>query len=55
MRVLVFGGTGAMGVLLIRKALAAGYIVTAYVRSPSKLPEGTFILLPYLVVANNFD
>ncbi|KAF8594703.1 NAD-binding protein [Ceratobasidium sp. AG-I] len=39
MRVLILGGTGPTGLLLIRKALAAGHTITAYARNPSKLPE----------------
>ncbi|CAE6464116.1 unnamed protein product [Rhizoctonia solani] len=38
-RILVLGGTGDMGIILIRKALDAGHIVTVYARNPSKLPE----------------
>lgn len=39
MRITVFGGTGPTGQLLIKDALAAGHQVTAYARSPAKLPE----------------
>jgi len=39
MRILVLGGTGAMGTLIIYHALAAGHLVTIYARNPSKLPE----------------
>lgn len=38
MRVTVFGGTGPTGLLLINQALAEDPEVTAYTRSPSKLP-----------------
>ncbi|CAE6462485.1 unnamed protein product [Rhizoctonia solani] len=38
-RLLILGGTGDMGILLIRKALDAGHIVTIYARNPAKLPE----------------
>ncbi|KAF8674577.1 Conserved hypothetical ATP binding protein [Rhizoctonia solani] len=31
--------TGEMGIILTRKALEAGHIVTVYVRNPAKLPE----------------
>lgn len=37
MRIAVFGGTGPAGQLLVRKALADGFEVIAYVRNPSKL------------------
>jgi uncharacterized protein YbjT (DUF2867 family) len=39
MRLTVFGGTGATGRLLIQQALDAGHAVTAYARTPGKLPE----------------
>lgn len=39
MHITVFGGTGPTGQLLIKDALAAGHQVTAYARSPAKLPE----------------
>ncbi|MBG0855696.1 NAD(P)H-binding protein [Streptomyces spinoverrucosus] len=38
MRVTVFGGTGPTGLLLINQALAEDHEVTAYARTPSKLP-----------------
>jgi putative NADH-flavin reductase len=38
MRILILGGTGAVGVLLIREALAHGHIVVVFARSPEKLP-----------------
>ncbi|MYT99974.1 MULTISPECIES: NAD(P)H-binding protein [unclassified Streptomyces] len=38
MRVTVFGGTGPTGLLLINQALNEGHEVTAYARTPSKLP-----------------
>jgi uncharacterized protein YbjT (DUF2867 family) len=44
MRVLILGGTGAMGIVLIHRALAAGHLVTIYARNPSKLPDGTLVL-----------
>ena len=37
MRIAVFGGTGATGVLLINQALDRGHSVTAYARRPEKL------------------
>lgn len=37
MRITVFGATGRMGHLLVRQALDAGHVVTAYARSPQKL------------------
>lgn len=36
-KVTIFGATGRTGQHLVRKALEAGYEVTAYVRTPSKL------------------
>ncbi|KAA1475396.1 NAD(P)-binding protein [Dentipellis sp. KUC8613] len=39
MRVLVLGGTGAIGKLLVQEALAAKHVVVVYARSPQKLPE----------------
>ncbi|KAF8752799.1 Conserved hypothetical ATP binding protein [Rhizoctonia solani] len=36
---LILGATGEMGIILTRKALEAGHIVTVYVRNPAKLPE----------------
>jgi len=36
-KVTIFGGTGATGQLVIQKALSAGYRVTAYARTPSKI------------------
>lgn len=38
MRLTIFGGTGPTGRLLIEQAVAAGHIVTAYARTPAKLP-----------------
>ncbi|KII86386.1 hypothetical protein PLICRDRAFT_700446 [Plicaturopsis crispa FD-325 SS-3] len=38
MHLLILGGTGAIGVLLVREALAADHTVTIYARTPSKLP-----------------
>lgn len=38
MNLTIFGGTGATGQLLIEQALAAGHQVTAYARTPDKLP-----------------
>jgi len=37
MKVIVFGATGPTGQQVLRKALAAGHQVTAYVRNPGKL------------------
>ncbi|WP_328718693.1 NAD(P)H-binding protein [Streptomyces sp. NBC_00247] len=37
MRITIFGSTGRMGQLLVRQALDAGHIVTAYARTPAKL------------------
>jgi putative NADH-flavin reductase len=37
MKITIFGATGGTGKHLVRKALEAGYKVTAYVRTPSKL------------------
>jgi len=39
MRIAVFGATGPAGQLLVKKALADGYEVVAYVRNPSKLEQ----------------
>lgn len=36
-KVLIIGATGAAGKLLVERTLAAGYVVTALVRSPEKL------------------
>lgn len=38
MRLTIFGGTGPTGRLLIEQAVAAGHDVTAYARTPAKLP-----------------
>ncbi|MCA1221567.1 NAD(P)-dependent oxidoreductase [Streptomyces sp. 8L] len=38
MRITIFGATGRMGRLLVRQALDAGHTVTAYARTPDKLP-----------------
>lgn len=38
MNLTVFGGTGPAGLLLIDQALAEGHRVTAFARTPSKLP-----------------
>ncbi|MFD9316429.1 NAD(P)-dependent oxidoreductase [Streptomyces sp. NPDC060053] len=38
MRVTVFGASGAIGHLVVRQLLDAGHHVTAYVRTPAKLP-----------------
>lgn len=35
--VTIFGGTGETGLLVVKKALAKGYGVTVYARSPSKI------------------
>ena len=37
MRIAVFGGTGATGRILVRKALEGGHHVVAYARDPSRL------------------
>jgi len=39
MHILVLGATGAIGILLIREALAASHTVVVYARSPQKIPE----------------
>ncbi|CAE6494632.1 unnamed protein product [Rhizoctonia solani] len=46
-RILILGGTGDMGIILIRKALDAGHIVTVYARNPTKLPEGSLFPLQF--------
>jgi putative NADH-flavin reductase len=38
MRIVVFGASGRTGLLLVKQALAKGYLVTALVRDPAKLP-----------------
>ena len=38
MKVLVIGATGATGKYALPKLLAAGHVVTAFVRSPDALP-----------------
>ena len=40
MRVIVLGATGSLGHHVLSQALAAGHEVTAFVRTPSKLPPG---------------
>ena len=37
-RLIVFGAAGSLGTHVLRQALAAGHQVTAFVRTPSKLP-----------------
>jgi putative NADH-flavin reductase len=37
MNVAIFGGTGETGLLVIKKALAAGHRVTAFARNPAKI------------------
>lgn len=37
MKVTIFGGTGATGLLVIQKALSAGHSVTAFAQTPSKI------------------
>ncbi|MET7369510.1 NAD(P)H-binding protein [Streptomyces sp. NPDC005566] len=41
MRLTVFGATGAVGQEIVQQALGAGHEVTAVVRDPARLPEGT--------------
>jgi nucleoside-diphosphate-sugar epimerase len=55
MRVLVLGGTGAMGILMIRRALAEGHLVTIYARNPSKLPEGMLVLYSFTSDTTNIS
>jgi len=38
-KILVLGATGPTGLLILKKALEHGHAVTAYVRSPSKIPD----------------
>jgi putative NADH-flavin reductase len=38
MKLLIFGASGGSGRQLIEQALAAGHLVTAFVRNPAKLP-----------------
>jgi hypothetical protein len=37
-RLLILGATGSLGRHVLRQALAAGHVVTVFVRTPSKLP-----------------
>jgi hypothetical protein len=37
-RLLILGATGSLGRHVLRQALAAGYVVTVFARTPSKLP-----------------
>jgi putative NADH-flavin reductase len=37
-RLLILGATGSLGRHVLQQALAAGHVVTAFVRTPSKLP-----------------
>jgi nucleoside-diphosphate-sugar epimerase len=39
LRISIFGGTGATGLLLVEQALAEGHNVVAFARTPSKLPR----------------
>jgi uncharacterized protein YbjT (DUF2867 family) len=41
MRLTIFGASGQTGRHLLTQALAAGHTVTAVVRDPTRLPEGT--------------
>ena len=36
-KITIFGASGAIGKLFVKKALEDGYVVKAYVRNPSKL------------------
>jgi putative NADH-flavin reductase len=38
-RISIFGGTGATGLLAVEQALAEGHTVVAFARTPSKLPR----------------
>lgn len=46
MKVIVFGATGGVGQEAVRRAVAAGYEVTAFVRTPAKLqaPHGVHVV-----------
>ena len=37
-RLLILGATGSLGRHVLRQAVAAGHVVTVFVRTPSKLP-----------------
>ena len=37
-RILILGATGSLGRHVLRQALAVGYEVTVFVRTPSRLP-----------------
>ncbi len=39
-RIIIFGATGSLGSHVLRRALEGGHQVTAFVRSPSRLPAG---------------
>jgi putative NADH-flavin reductase len=39
LRISIFGGTGATGLLLVDQALSRGHAVVAFARTPSKLPR----------------
>jgi putative NADH-flavin reductase len=52
MRVAIFGATGATGKLLTERCLAAGYEVTALVRTPESYPYASRV---HVVKGNAFD
>ena len=41
MRILILGATGKTGLQVVKLAVKAGHTVTAYVRSPNKLPKSS--------------
>jgi len=55
MRILVLGGTGAIGLLLIQEAIAADHIVVIYARSPQKLPESISLHKNVVIVKGELE
>ena len=37
MKIVVFGASGRMGIKVVEQALEAGHLVTAFLRTPSKI------------------
>ncbi|KAF2487589.1 hypothetical protein BDY17DRAFT_14303 [Neohortaea acidophila] len=55
MHILVFGGTGAVGLSFVQEALKAGHRLTLYVRSPSKLPKNVQQNINVHIVEGDFS
>ncbi|KII86393.1 hypothetical protein PLICRDRAFT_66971, partial [Plicaturopsis crispa FD-325 SS-3] len=53
--ILILGGTGAIGVLLVREALAAGHTAVVYARTPSKLPADLSSHAHVVVLKGTFE